>query len=108
MSAYRNKVFGDNMCELSSWILFSIRSELLQMIRVDEMLFVLPAVFAFLSVINNMFFSLSCSARNEMQTEMGSSVKDVTCRRERYGLIISVDLTSLFYIIIIPVANVLK
>ncbi len=107
MSAYRNKVFGDNIYELSSWILFSIRSELLQMIRVDEMLFVLPAVFAFYLLLI-MCFSLSCSARNEIQTEMGSSVKDVTYRRERYGLIISVDLTSLFYIIIIPVANVLK
>ncbi len=57
MSAYRNKDFGDNMCELSSWILFSIRSELLQMIRVGQMLFVLPAVFAFYLLLT-MCFSL--------------------------------------------------
>ncbi len=48
----------ETMCELSSWILFSIRSELLQMIRVDEMLFVLPAVFAFYLLLI-MCFSLS-------------------------------------------------
>ncbi len=64
---------GDNICELSSWILFSIRSELHQMIRVGQMLFVLPAVFAFLSVIDNVFFFFSV-AQNEIQTEIGSSV----------------------------------
>ncbi|KAF4107831.1 hypothetical protein G5714_012195 [Onychostoma macrolepis] len=37
----------------------------------------------------------SCTARNEIQTEIGSSVKDVRC-------------TSLFYIILKPVANVPK
>lgn len=34
---------------------------------------------------------LSCAALNEMQTEDGSSVKDVTCRpytRGRYGLLL--------------------
>ncbi|XP_058646978.1 tumor necrosis factor receptor superfamily member 14-like, partial [Onychostoma macrolepis] len=36
-----------------------------------------------------------CTARNEIQTEIGSSVKDVRC-------------TSLFYIILKPVANVPK
>ncbi|XP_052460412.1 tumor necrosis factor receptor superfamily member 14-like isoform X6 [Carassius gibelio] len=44
-----------------------------------------------------------CSARNEIETENGSSVKDVTCttkRRERYGLIFAIVLTSLFYIIL--------
>ncbi|XP_059378888.1 tumor necrosis factor receptor superfamily member 14-like isoform X3 [Carassius carassius] len=44
-----------------------------------------------------------CSARNEMETENGSSVKDVTCtmkRRERYCLIFAIVLTSLFYIIL--------
>ncbi|XP_026121515.1 tumor necrosis factor receptor superfamily member 14-like isoform X3 [Carassius auratus] len=44
-----------------------------------------------------------CSARNEIETENGSSVKDVTCttkKRERYGLIFAIVLTSLFYIIL--------
>ncbi|XDV49135.1 hypothetical protein PO909_018440 [Leuciscus waleckii] len=39
-----------------------------------------------------------CTARNEIQTENGSSVKDVTCtpkRRERYGLIFAMVLTPL-------------
>ncbi len=49
------------------------------------------------------YFFLSCSARNEIETEHGSSVKDVTCtpkRRERYGLIFAIVLTILFHIIL--------
>ncbi|XP_042585560.1 tumor necrosis factor receptor superfamily member 14-like isoform X1 [Cyprinus carpio] len=44
-----------------------------------------------------------CTSRNEIQTEIGSSVKDVTCtqkRRGRYGLILPVALTPLFSIIL--------
>ncbi|XP_050960502.1 tumor necrosis factor receptor superfamily member 14-like isoform X2 [Labeo rohita] len=43
-----------------------------------------------------------CTARSEIQIEIGSSVKDVTCtmeRRGRYGLILPVALTSLFFIL---------
>lgn len=43
----------------------------------------------------------NCTARDEIQTEDGSSVKDVTCtpkRRERYCFILAVALTSLFFI----------
>lgn len=103
VSAYRNKDIRCSMCGLLSWVLFSIRFELHQMDWVSKIWFVLPAVFGIVSVINNVYFFLSCSARNEMETENGSSVKDVTCtqkKRERYGLIFAIVLTSLFYIIL--------
>ncbi|XP_050973434.1 tumor necrosis factor receptor superfamily member 14-like isoform X2 [Labeo rohita] len=44
-----------------------------------------------------------CSARNKIETEHGSSVKDVTCSpkgRERYGFIFAVVLAAAFYIIL--------
>ncbi|KAF4110031.1 tumor necrosis factor receptor superfamily member 14-like [Onychostoma macrolepis] len=44
-----------------------------------------------------------CTARNQIQTEIGDSVKDVICtpkRRGRYGLIFPVSLISLFPIIL--------
>ncbi len=57
LCAYRDKNFRYNMCGLPSWVLFSVRSKLHQMDKVSQILFVLPSVFAFLSVINCLFFS---------------------------------------------------
>ncbi len=57
LCAYRDKNFRYNMCGLPSWVLFSVRSKLHQMDKVSQILFVLPSVFAFLSVINCKKFS---------------------------------------------------
>ncbi len=58
--------------------------------RVSKVLFVLCLIL--ISVIHSVLssFFLSCAARNEIQTEGGSPVKDVTCEqkpKERYVLV---------------------